>query len=378
MTAHLQEYAVPSGVQYWRSDAPLALEQGDVLPDYTIAYRTWGRLSADADNAVIVCHALTGSSDADVWWKDIFGEGKALDPSHDYIVCSNSLGSCYGSTGPASVHADGARWGVRFPKLTIRDQVRAQMALADALGIRRIRLVIGGSMGGLQVLEWALLDPDRVGAIAVIAASAFHSSWCIAWSATQRMSIQADPAFEGGHYAPEAPPRNGLGIARSIAMATYRSHDSLRLKYGRNNGAEVFGDRAKSPGDFAVRNWVAHHADAFVSRFDANSYLALIDTMDTHDVGRGRGGVDAALASIRVPALIAAITSDALYVPAEQAYLSDAIPNARLIEVASLHGHDGFLIDASRMDAAIREFRVHAAACPRGHPSSHQETASYA
>ncbi len=378
MTALLQEYVVPSDVQYWHSDAPLVLEQGDVLPDYTIAYRAWGGLSADADNAVMVCHALTGSSDADVWWKDIFGEGRALDPSHDYIVCSNSLGSCYGSTGPASVHADGARWGARFPKLTIRDQVRAQMALADALGIRRIQLVIGGSMGGLQVLEWALLDPDRVGAIAVIAASAFHSSWCITWSATQRMSIQADPAFKGGHYAPEAPPRSGLGIARAIAMATYRSHDSLRLRYGRNSGAEVFGDRAKSPEDFAVRNWVAHHADSFVSRFDANSYLALIDAMDTHDVGRGRGGVDAALASIRAPALIAAITSDALYVPAEQAYLCDAIPNARLIEVASLHGHDGFLIDASRMDVAIREFRAYAAACPQGHPSFHQETASYA
>ena len=373
MSARLQE-----DLQHWRCDAPLALEQGDELPGYTLAYRTWGRLSADADNAVIVCHALTGSSDADVWWKDLFGEGKALDPRHDYIVCSNSLGSCYGSTGPASVHADGARWGARFPKLTIRDQVRAQIALADALGIRRIRLVIGGSMGGLQVLEWALLDPERVGAIAVIAASAFHSSWCITWSATQRMSIHADPAFKGGHYALEAPPHNGLGIARAIAMATYRSHGSLGLRYGRSSGAEVFGERAKSPGDFAARNWVAHHADSFVPRFDANSYLALIDAMDTHDVGRGRGGVDAALASIRVPALVVAITSDALYVPAEQAYLCEAIPDARLIEVASLHGHDGFLIDASRMEAAIREFRAHAAAPPQGQASLQPEAARYA
>lgn len=374
----MMDRPVNAETRLWRNERALALEQGDTLQHYTLAYRTWGRLSADADNAVIVCHALTGSPDAADWWKDLFGPGKALDPEHDFIVCSNALGSCYGSTGPASMHADGARWGSRFPRLTIRDQVRAQIALADALGIRRIRLAIGGSMGGLQVLEWALLDPERVASIAVIAASASHSSWCIAWSAAQRMSIHADPAFLAGDYPAHAPPRSGLGIARAIAMATYRSHDSLGLRYGRSSGAEVFGARAKLPDEFAARNWVAHHAETFVERFDANSYLALIDAMDTHDVGRGRGGVDEALASIRQPALVVAISSDALYVPAEQAYLADAIPDARLVEIASLHGHDGFLIDADRMEAAIREFRLVAPAKHRAAPIHPREAAIHA
>jgi homoserine O-acetyltransferase/O-succinyltransferase len=369
--------SVNASTRFWCSDSPLALEQGETLPEYTLAYRTWGTLAREADNAVIVCHALTGSADADVWWKDLFGDGKALDPARDFIICSNTLGSCYGSTGPASAHPDGERWGWRFPKISIRDQVRAQMALADALGVRRIRLVIGGSMGGLQVLEWALLDAQRVASIAVIAASACHSSWCITWSAAQRMSIHADPSFKGGHYSPEAPPRNGLGVARAIAMATYRSHESLRLRYGRRSGADIFGNRAKEPDDFAVRNWVGHHADRFVDRFDTNSYLALIDAMDTHDVGRGRGGMDAALASIRQPALIVTISTDTLYVPAEQAYLFDSIPNARLLEIASLHGHDGFLIDAAHMEPGIREFRQHeASASTRVATSSHPAEAA--
>lgn len=362
----------------WHSDRPLPLEQGGSLSGYTLAYRTWGRLSPDADNAVIVCHALTGSPDAADWWKDLFGPGKALDPERDFIVCSNALGSCYGSTGPASMHPDGARWGSRFPKLTIRDQVRAQIALADAMGIRRIRLAIGGSMGGLQVLEWALLDPERVESIAVIAASAFHSSWCIAWSAAQRMSIHADPGFLGGDYPAHAPPRSGLGIARAIAMATYRSHDSLGMRYGRSTGADVFGDRAKFPDEFAARNWVAHHAETFVDRFDASSYLALIDAMDTHDVGRGRGGVDRALAGISQPALIVAISSDALYVPAEQTYLANAIPGAQLVEIPSVHGHDGFLIDAALMESAIRQFRLLASPKHRVTPIHSREAAIHA
>ncbi|MCF7222339.1 homoserine O-acetyltransferase [Lysobacter sp. TLK-CK17T] len=356
----------------------MALELGGMLPTYSLAYRTWGRLSEDADNAVVVCHALTGASDADVWWKDLFGEGKALDPCKDFIVCSNSLGSCYGSTGPTTLHPDGKRWGARFPKITIRDQVHAQMALADALGIRRIRLVVGGSMGGLQVLEWALLDQDRVESIAVVAASALHSSWCIAWSATQRMSIHSDPGFSNGDYAVEAPPRKGLGIARAIAMATYRSHGSLGMRYGRITGIEAFGSNAKAPKEFAVRNWVAHHAESFADRFDANSYLTLIDAMDTHDVGRGRGGVDAALAGVKVPALVISIDSDALYVPAEQACLFEGIPDARLVEITSLHGHDGFLIDAARLEPAIREFRDDLSSRARGDTFISRETASYA
>lgn len=353
----MSDYPIPPSTRFWQSDAPLALELGDELPAYTLAYRTWGKLSAEADNVVIICHALTGSADADVWWADLFGANKAIDPTRDFIVCSNALGSCYGSTGPASTDPQGQRWGARFPRLTIRDQVRAQMALADALGVRRIKLVIGGSMGGLHTLEWALLDAERVESIAVIAASACHSPWCITWSEAQRMSIRADAKFRNGDYPVNDAPHTGLGVARAIAMATYRSPASLSQKYGRDSGAQLFGARAKSPEQFAVQNWIEHHAESFVRRFDANSYIALINAMDQHDVGRGRGGIEAALARIVQPSLVISISSDALYVPAEQAYLFDTLPNAQMVEIASLHGHDGFLIDAAHMEPSIREFR---------------------
>jgi len=349
------------GTRLWRCETPMALELGQTLPEYTLGYRSWGRLSAQRDNAVIVCHALTGSANADEWWQPLFGAGKAIDPERDFIVCSNALGSCYGSTGPASPHPDGGHWGARFPKLTIRDQVRAQMALADALGIRRIKLVIGGSMGGLQTLEWALLDPKRVESIAVIAASARHSAWCISWSEAQRLSLRADPKFRDGHYPLDDTPDAGLGAARAIAMATYRSPSSLDDRYGRADGATVFKGQAKRPDDFAVRGWMQHHAENFVRRFDANCYVALIDAMDQHDVGRGRGGVGAALAGLRQPALIVAVSSDGLYPPSEQELLYESIPNARYLQIDSANGHDGFLIDAAAMERSIAQFRGDAA-----------------
>ncbi|MRR10504.1 alpha/beta fold hydrolase [bacterium] len=190
----------------FRLEAPLRLESGFVLPQVEIAYRTWGRLSSAADNAVVVCHALTGSADVDDWWAPLFGPGRALDPERDFIVCANALGGCYGSTGPTSPGPDGLPWGGRFPAVTLRDQVLAQKQLVDALGIRRIRIVVGGSMGGLQALEWALLDPDRVETVAAIAASARHSAWALAWSEAQRQALAADPKYRDGHYDLADPP----------------------------------------------------------------------------------------------------------------------------------------------------------------------------
>lgn len=342
---------------HWTCHEPLSLELGEVLPSFTLAYRTWGELSEAADNAVIVCHALTGSADADDWWSDLFGPGRTLDPTRDFIVCSNVLGGCYGSTGPASPGPDGAPYGRRFPALTIRDQVFAQMRLADALGIRSISLVIGGSMGGLQVFEWALLDPNRVRSIAAIAASVSHSAWCISWSETQRLALRADPRFCNGDYAPDAPPVAGLGAARAIAMTTYRSPTTLAQRYGRADGATVFGERALAPDEFAVRSWLRHHADNFCERFDANCYLGLIDAMDRHDIGRGRGGVDAALRRIVQPTMIVAVSSDALYVTSDQLAICEHLGDADFVEIASDHGHDGFLIDAARMDPHLVSFR---------------------
>jgi len=335
---------------------PFVLESGQSLPRVEVAYRTWGRLNAAGDNAVVVCHALTGTADADDWWGDLFGPGKSLDPTRHFIVCSNVLGGCYGTTGPTSRGPDGQPWGARFPRVTVRDQVRVQMALADALGVRGIRFVIGGSMGGLQALEWGLLDPARVRAVVSVAASGRHSPWCVVWSEAQRLALAADPKYRDGHYPPEDPPEAGLAAARAVAMATYRSPDSLGQRFGRASGGEVFGAEASQPDDFAVKSWLRHHGRALVARFDANSYRTLLDAMDTHDLGRGRGLYENAVKQLTQPALIGSVISDALYVPAEQRNLAFLLPRGELFEIDSEHGHDGFLIDAAAFEPRIRRF----------------------
>lgn len=340
----------------WRLGRSFPLEGGAILDDLVIAYRTWGRLSPAADNAVVVCHALTGSADADRWWSPLFGPGRALDPDRDFIVCTNVLGGCYGSSGPATRDADGRRLGSRFPAITIRDQVRAQSALIDALGVRGIRLVIGGSMGGLQALEWALIDA-RVEMVATIAASGRHSAWCIGWSEAQRLALAADPRFRGGDYADDAHPDAGLAAARAIAMLTYRTARSLDARFGRLPGAAVFGERAARPASPAVANWLSHHGEALVARFDALSYWRLLEAMDGHDLARGRGAYREVIKRIHQPVLVVSIPTDALYVPAEQQELADLLPDAELVELDSEHGHDGFLIDADRLEPIVRAFR---------------------
>jgi homoserine O-acetyltransferase/O-succinyltransferase len=336
--------------QHWRQDAAFSLDSGEQLPNLQLAYRTWGKLNANADNAVIICHALTGSADADTWWSAILGPGKELDPHHDFIVCSNVLGGCYGSSGPSSLHPDGNIWGARFPEITIRDQVGAQIKLADALGIRSIKQVIGGSLGGLQALEWALLDSERVRSVVTIAASAKHSAWCLTWNEAQRLAITADQKFQNGHYAPNDPPRAGLGAARAIAMATYRSSGSLNQRFDRKQSKLLYAEHAKHPDDFAARDWLRHHTHTLVERFDANSYLRLINAMDRHDIGEGRGGTDTALQKILQKVLVVAITTDILYPPSDQFDLLEQLPNAKLAMLSSIHGHDGFLVDADRLN----------------------------
>jgi homoserine O-acetyltransferase len=329
-------------------DGPLPLESGAHLPAVTVAYRTWGGLNARADNAVLVCHALTGSADVDRWWGPLLGPGRALDPDHDFVVCSNVLGSCYGTTGPTSLRPGGSRWGGDFPAITVRDIVRVQAALLDALGVRRLRLVIGGSLGGMQVLEWALLHPGRVDAIAPIAVSARHSAWCIGLSEAQRQAIFADPRWRGGHYPAGDGPEAGLAVARQIAMCTYRSRASLEARFSRDE---------EEPGRYAVEGWLHHHGRALVDRFDASTYVTLTKAMDTHDVGRGRGGWREALATARVPALVVSIDSDVLYPPVEQAELAAALPGGRLATLASPHGHDAFLIEGEAMNELVEGFR---------------------
>jgi homoserine O-acetyltransferase len=328
---------------------PFALESRARLPAVRVAYRTWGRLDEHGGNAVLVCHALTGSADVDRWWGALLGPGRALDPERDFVVCSNVLGGCYGTTGPTSLRPDGRPWGPAFPDVSIRDIVRVQAALLDELGVRRLRLVIGGSLGGMQVLEWALLFPHRVAAIAPIAISARHSAWTIALSETQRQAIAADPRWRGGHYAPEDPPAAGLAAARMLAMCSYRSRASLEARFGR--------DRAPD-GRYAVESWLHHHGRALVHRFDPNTYVTLTRAMDTHDVGRDRGGWREALATVDTPALVVSIDSDVLYPPLEQEELAAALPDARLVSLRSPHGHDAFLIEGDATNGLVAAFRA--------------------
>lgn len=352
----MTDFRISDATQWLAVSQPFALESGEILPEVQVAYRTWGTLSPDGDNAVIVCHALTGSADADTWWAPLFGPGRVLDPTRHFIVCSNVLGGCYGSTGPASMAPDGQLWGARFPSITIRDQVRLQILLADYLNIRGIQFVIGGSMGGLQALEWPLLDPERVGAVVSIAAAGRHPAWCMAWSEAQRQALLADPKFLGGNYDPTHPPLQGMAAARAVAMVSYRSPVSLGVRFGRAACREIFPGRADAPDEFAVRNWLRHHGRELANRFDANSYLRLIDAMDTHDLARNRGMYESVLKQIRQPVLVGSVITDALYVPIEQHSLAFLLPNGELFDIDSEHGHDGFLIDAAGFESRVRRF----------------------
>ncbi len=294
---------------------------------------------------MVVCHALTGSPDVDLWWPGLFGPGRSLDPDRDFIICCNVLGSCYGSTGPASPAPDGRRnWGADFPAVTVRDVVRSQRRLLDDLGVRGIRLVVGGSLGGMQALEWAIQD-SRVDAAAVIAAPARHSAWSIAISEAQRTAITADSRWCGGHYDPASPPAGGLAAARQMAMCSYRTPRSL---------GERFDRRTTGAGDFEVASWLGYHGAQLVDRFDAACYVGLTRTMDSHDVGRGRGGHRRALEALEIPILAVAIDSDGLYPPAEQLEIAELAPLGELAWLRSPHGHDAFLIETADLDEQLR------------------------
>ena len=335
--------------RWFERPGPLDLELGGRLERVQVAFRTWGTLAPGGDNAVVVCHAFTGSADVDRWWGKMLGPGQALDPDRDFIVCSNILGSCYGTTGPASSDpATGRPYLGAFPDITLRDMVRVQGELARELGIRSIRAVIGGSLGGMQTLEWALLHPERVRSIVPIANSARHSAWAIGISEAQRAALAADPRWKDGRYDPADPPSAGLAAARMMAMVSYRSWESFEQRYSR---------RLQSPGVFAMESYLRYQGQQLVDRFDAATYHALTRAMDTHDVARGRGEYEDVLRSVRQPALVVSIDSDALYLPEEQREMARLMPHARLAPIESPHGHDAFLIHVEELSAMVAEFR---------------------
>jgi len=339
--------------QIYQLPHPFRLESGQYLTGVQVAYRTWGRLNARRDNGVLVCHALTGWADVDLWWEPMLGPGKAFDTDRDFIVCSNILGSCYGTTGPISLNPETEKpYAASFPTITVRDMVNLQAALVEALGIETLQLVVGGSLGGMQVLEWAMLYADRIKAIAPMAVSGRHSAWCIGLSEAQRQAIYADPNWQDGNYDPQHPPARGLAVARMMAMSTYRSWTSFTDRFGRQTSEE----ERESP--FAIASYLRYQGQKLVERFDANTYIALTHAMDSHDVGRDRpGGYEAVLHSIRKPALIVAIDSDILYPPTEQQELATLMPNAQLVWLRSHHGHDAFLINMDELNQLVIDFR---------------------
>lgn len=324
----------------------LPLESGAVLRQAPVAYRTFGTLNADGSNAVVVCHALTGDTAADRWWSAVVGPGKVLDTDRLFVVCANVLGSPYGSASPLTADPEtGLPYGPAFPALTIRDTVAAHRRVLEHLGVRQVRLAVGGSMGGMQALEWAF-HRDLVQSVAVIAAGAVHSPWSIAWGEAQRQAIYSDPDWREGHYAPDRPPVRGLSVARMMAMVSYRSSGEFRDRFGRSRSQERFD----------VESYLHHHGQKLLERFDANCYVHLTRQMDTHDVGRGRGDLADVLGSVEQPTLVVGFPSDVLYPLEEQVELASLLPRATLEVLAAPFGHDSFLVDGDRLAGALAPF----------------------
>ncbi len=345
---------------------PLALEAGGGLPTVRVAYETWGTLDEDRSNAVLVLHALTGDSHVvgpegpghltGGWWQGLIGPGAPIDTDQWFVVAPNVLGGCQGTTGPSSAAPDGRPWGSRFPRITVRDQVAVEVAFANALGIDRWAAAIGGSMGGMRALEWAVAHPARVGAVLLLATGAAVTPDQIGTQSVQVMAIRSDPRFRGGDYY-DAPagqgPHEGMGLARRIAHLTYRSETELDLRFGRDpQGTE---DPLRG-GRYAVQSYLDHHADKLARRFDAGTYAVLSEAMNTHDIGRGRGGVAAALARITARAVVAGVDSDRLYPLRLQEELAELIPTCdQLAVIGSPYGHDGFLIEIDAVGRLVRE-----------------------
>ena len=340
----------------------LSLEGGGMLGAVTVAYETWGDLDADASNAVLVLHALTGDSHATGpsgpghpdagWWDGLIGPGAPIDTDRCFVVCPNVLGGCQGSTGPSSTSPDGAPYGSRFPLLTIRDQVAVEVALADHLGIARWSGVVGGSMGGMRVLEWCVGHPDRVERAVVLAVGAAATAEQIALCSLQVRAIRSDPSFAGGdYYTGVAGPVEGLTLARGIGQVSYRTELEFEHRFARN--AQASEDPLKG-GRFAVESYLQHHGAKLARRFDPNSYIVLSEAMNQHDVGRNRGGVAQALSRVRAEVTVAGIASDRLYPLRLQRELARLIPGARPVTVIeSESGHDGFLLETDQVGALV-------------------------
>lgn len=360
------------------TDHPLVLENGDKLSNINVSYQTYGKLNAEGTNAVLICHALTGNAHAAGylsakeittpsghefldkyiemnskkagWWDPLIGSGKAIDTDELFVVCPNFLGSCYGTSGPSSINKEtGERYNLDFPIVTVRDMVRVQKELLKFLGVNKLECVTGGSLGGMQVLEWAIMYSEFVKNIIPIATSAGHSAWAIGLNHIARTAIMNDIDWQSGNYKTQ--PRQGLALARKTAMMSYRSYESFELKFGRK--VKDYSDGLEH---FDIEGYLNYQGEKFVKRFDANTYIYITYAMDKHDVSTGRGIIEDVLSSIEANTLCIGINSDILYPVEEQKKIAANIPNAEYAELISIHGHDAFLIEFEQLEKIISKF----------------------
>lgn len=359
-----------AALQFCRVASPahqFITEQGERLDDVTVAYETWGKLNANRDNVILVFHALTGDAhaashpeldnDRPGWWEPVIGPGRPLDTNRYFVICANTIGSCYGTTGPRSLDAKGKRYNLRFPALTVRDLVNCQLRLLDALNINRVSAVIGGSLGGMMVVEFAAMAPERTERAVVVAASARFHSQGIAYNEVQRRAIMLDPRWNNGEYSDEAVPEDGVGVARMLGMITFQSDPYMharfdRLEASRPSGWDTF------QGRFDVEGYLHHQGTKLARRFDANTYLYLTRAMDTHDISRGRGSLEEAAARIAARTTVISVSSDILFPPSYVQQTAEIIIRsggwANHFELVSPEGHDAFLKEFARLDPVIR------------------------
>lgn len=335
-------------MKYFEIQKPFRFENGAELPSLRVAYHTYGNLNDAKDNVVWICHALTANSDAADWWSEMVGIGRCFDPEHYYIVCANYPGSCYGSSGPDDIDPlTLVPFHFNFPFLTTRDMVMALRELKNHLGINKINTLIGGSIGGFQAMEWAIIEPDLVENLILIACSAKASPWAIALNESQRMALLADQTFVQGNCKGG---KKGLAAARSIALLSYRSPYAYNITQTEDQDSEKLVD-------FKAASYQQYQGEKLVKRFSPFSYFYLTRAIDSHDVGRKRGGIEMALQEIKAKTLVIGISSDHLFPPEEQKTLVRFIQNSEYKEINSLYGHDGFLIENQVLTSIINEFR---------------------
>ncbi|GLU54765.1 homoserine O-acetyltransferase family protein [Dyadobacter frigoris] len=323
------------------------LELGRELPGFELSYSTYGTRNLEDDNIVWICHALTGNSDAAEWWDGLVGDGKYINSERDFIICVNVLGSAYGSTGPLSINPKTQKPYFRdFPTITVKDVVGTLEILRQELNIQKIKLCIGGSLGGQQALEWSVEVPDLFEELILIASNALHSPWGVAFNESQRMAIEADQTWNEDH---EDSGKMGMRAARSMALLSYRNYDTYNFTQARDNPDQI--------DDFRASSYQQYQGDKFVKRFNAYSYWTLSKIMDSHNVGRNRGGIVHALGLVKAKTLVLGIKSDLLFPISEQQFLARHIPDAVFQEIDSLYGHDGFLIEYKQLTQVIRAWQ---------------------